>query len=807
MCVWEAAKAMQVGSNQPRHLRDILRELSFIFASLQEASIHATGNDFDRLHPGPEITFKEYCHCIRYTLLDQAQSFDSFVRAIELKCWEKCEAAYTKKTVRQKYGCTDVVFKLWQIFNRLAVDGSFPPVVLKSEITWFLNRLVEGLPDAFILPVESEKYTFPEFITQLTTWTLQGADSIVIKKCVEEAHSWLVDEVLNVGWLNKRTRKRSNSSFNGWTKRWCVLTPGFLKYYDGPSLNCMKGCISVTSRSSILKTTGTNSVFKWKQHRIRLENINIITIELASPKEESITKWNERLVEAKSAAAQGTTPVSLLLMKRRSSNVAEEQFAEEQLKKRLLRFRSNTQKSITATARYKLGKRTGSVEDESGNVSSCESQNSDEEFDNDIVKEQKMKLHSLFAKLDTNGNGFIDYDEFCTFTRQCGLDLDNENNRIIFDSIDSDKNNKIDFEELNDYFMTVVMNDDSSNLAHQSLGKAFWRASKMEGKDTLNFREFTELAAKRRQSIRMSKLLHAFDELVSDENGEVKMIDFKNYMDVNGMLNKRKSTKSTKSFIDSEDGVNKYLRKVYEETDMEDLALYIRKRWTAFASFKRYGKDNKLVMIGDHGMKRDVFPGKYSLIDLACFSDLDPLEPRHATVQGVRWISSTVNNKPGQLIFPSTFGGRIPTEVATSELLRYYECTIADANQEKISLIYRHGIQDFTYGPKYFHDYVIPTDYLGGAGLEKHAFSHLDCPLDDDAGHFVLAKFVGGDLHLTAFNVPKRHTVYVPPNVIHSNDYLQGTWRTMLSDEAHIDLVQLMKPDLQQNMLKFSLNF
>ena len=27
-----------------------------------------------------------------------------------------------------------------------------------------------------------------------------------------------------------------------------------------------------------------------------------------------------------------------------------------------------------------------------------------------------------------------------------------------------------------------------------------------------------------------------------------------------------------------------------------------------------------------------------------------------------------------------------------------------------------------------------------------------------------------------------RHTLYIPAGVIHSNDYLKGTWRTMLSD-------------------------
>ena len=37
-------------------------------------------------------------------------------------------------------------------------------------------------------------------------------------------------------------------------------------------------------------------------------------------------------------------------------------------------------------------------------------------------------------------------------------------------------------------------------------------------------------------------------------------------------------------------------------------------------------------------------------------------------------------------------------------------------------------------------------------------------------------------LPAAAFRIPTRHTLYIPSGVIHSNDYLRGTWRTMLSD-------------------------
>ncbi|CAF1509721.1 unnamed protein product, partial [Didymodactylos carnosus] len=107
------------------------------------------------------------------------------------------------------------------------------------------------------------------------------------------------------------------------------------------------------------------------------------------------------------------------------------------------------------------------------------------------------------------------------------------------------------------------------------------------------------------------------------------------------------------------------------------------------------------------------------------------------------------------------------------------------------SLSHRHCLQDFVYNENYIQDYV-KND--GHGGLEMHGFAHLDCPLDDNSGYFILGRFVdknNSELHLTAFHIPKKHTLYVPPMTIHSNDYLKGAWRTMLSDETNVDHVSL----------------
>ena len=246
------------------------------------------------------------------------------------------------------------------------------------------------------------------------------------------------------------------------------------------------------------------------------------------------------------------------------------------------------------------------------------------------------------------------------------------------------------------------------------------------------------------------------------------------------------------------------------KADANQLATYLRSRWKAFASFKRTNKEGKLVMTGAPGMVADVVPGSYNLIDLAMFNDLPPITPKHVAVKGVSWNSSSIPNRSGRVVFPPDFDGKIPVEVATNEHLAYYDSTLATGNQLQVSLLYRHGIQDFTYQNDYLEEYVTSETALGGAGIEKHDFAHLDCPLEDDSGTFIIAKWHGDELHITGFKIPTRHTLYLPGGVIHCNDYLRGTWRTMLSDEAEIDHVQLvrqMKKGKVEEFRKFNFQF
>ena len=139
---------------------------------------------------------------------------------------------------------------------------------------------------------------------------------------------------------------------------------------------------------------------------------------------------------------------------------------------------------------------------------------------------------------------------------------------------------------------------------------------------------------------------------------------------------------------------------------------------------------------------------------------------------------------------------KIEIEVGTNAFVSYYGCTITNTRHQEVTLHMRHAIQDFKYSQNYFKKFILNPNERNGAGLERHDFSHVDCPIDRDNGILILAKFVDSDktiLHITGFHIPQRHCIFIPGGTIHTNDYLKGKWRTMLSDATPVDHVFLEK--------------
>jgi Ca2+-binding EF-hand superfamily protein len=531
-------------------------------------------------------------------------------------------------------------------------------------------------------------------------------------------------------------------------------------------------------------------------------------IELSANSELEKQQWINQIQNLIDGAKTGTTPMSAMLQRRAESKKAQKSAQhDEEMKKldaEMVEKHEVAKRASVKVAPMENNKPSakapalGDISEAAEDLPPPPPLNDDmEEYDNNAIEVQKDKIKLIFGNIDKDGNGKIDKAEFYKFVADLGLAMSEQESNLIFQTVDVDNSGFICFQEFYDYFVKVVMGERGSKTDAR-FRAAFLKADR-DGSGSINFREFAEYATSRRPDLEMSRLLAAFEELDKDHSGEISFKEFYKFFkeEARGSINMLGSVSPTARL--SEPAIEDMLKGVYNQADATQLASYLHKRWKAFASFRRPGVTGDLVMRGAPGMVDDVVPGEYALIDLACFNDLPPIEPKHVVAK-VTWIKSTVPGKSGRAIFPPDFDGRLPTVIATNENLAYYGASLADHNQLKVSLLYRHGIQDFTYENNYMQDYVLAEGALGGAGIERHAFAHLDCPLDDDSGFFVMGKMEGDELHLTAFKVPTRHTLYVPPNTIHTNDNLRGTWRTMLSDEAEINHVQLVKAHRQGNI-------
>jgi len=229
---------------------------------------------------------------------------------------------------------------------------------------------------------------------------------------------------------------------------------------------------------------------------------------------------------------------------------------------------------------------------------------------------------------------------------------------------------------------------------------------------------------------------------------------------------------------------------------------------------KTTGRDLKLRNSEGAGMLGLSLPaGRFSLQALALCSTV-VLVPPHVAFE-VEWETGEPH---GQIQLPPSFNGIVPIAHATPEFLGYYGATLTTQFcTQMVTLKAEHELIEFEYSPNYKEKWVLNAELGPGAlGLEKHEFAHLECPLDEDSGILLLAKLEGKELQLTGFRIPAYHTVYLAPQVIHSNDHLRNKWRTMLTSfteeeiaegKDQIDHVLLQKKQPDNTLVPADLSF
>ena len=413
----------------------------------------------------------------------------------------------------------------------------------------------------------------------------------------------------------------------------------------------------------------------------------------------------------------------------------------------------------------------------------------------------------LFATIDSDGDGILSSEELWRFIKSFNCPVLQAITREEFDS--EVYGRCLNRESLRDKFCR----DDFVEFMEEYAMRVFFADADLDGDGKVTFEEI--LAACLNKGIHIGYTEISAIKLLFDSEKDVLL----NPEQIKEKLKESSFAPSMANMPGNEEGkaqraLGKLDRQVFrgknskffintikfmEEESASSGKRTASKRWNGFINFQREVQGRMAMAGGDHLIK-DVLPGKVRAKDLVRFSDLPALKPEYAEVTGVRWIRG--EGQSGRLLFPgdSPFFGEVPVQYGTNELLSYFGVRIAESDDREVSLAFRHAIQDFTYSDNYLDDYCkLPKDKggAGGAGCERHEFSHLDCPLKEDSGVFVFLKFVDKEetcLHISGFRIPVRHTLFIPGMVIHTNDYLKGTWRTMLSDAGPpIDHVKLHK--------------
>lgn len=801
MCVWDAA-FVQTSKKSDKHLtKNTLHEVVTKLNDLP--SIHYSKTKFDNtFKTDDDVTAAKFHRYLFEGLAERGTSQCIIQEEVEKKCWELSKPLRKSNSLSEKN-----VQKLWEIGNRLAEVDTFPPNISAGVADWFVDKVCTHLGKNWkSKSTEVKSYTFDTLLDRLVDDLFSEETEQAVTSCINELHSWLVLEIMKTGWLFKRTRKQAN--WTNWIKRWFVLSSTRLCYYDSPGLvesGKLRGEIFLTG-SKVENLPPYKGMVHKLSGRFKVSNLPYIEIELAANQRSHRQSWVNSIEEIIDASKNKTTPIQRLLRTRWSESTREKSSQLDESEQKNANAVPVAHPETVVNMRKKSEPFVRAPHLSTGSSAESDEESFDNSTNQGLIKESNEKIKAVFMRIDADGNGKIDIKEFRQFIQGLGLKIMDREINFLFKSVSKAHADFITFQEFSEYFANVLLDENTDGEAESKLRGAFLAADR-DGTGTLNFKEYAEYLWDKKRSIRISKLITAFDSMDIQQKGQVSYDQFREFY--KNRMSGIPDIAEEEEYDKGEQGLNAVetkLKDFYNKTEADELARFVRERWNKFATFRRYGASGQLAMTGGHGMVDDIVPGDYSLLELACFSDLPPLVPKHNIIAGVRWEKSGSQGRSGKLIFPADFNGVIVTDTASPEHLRYYGCSFAEGNQLKISLLYRHGIQDFTYENQYLEDYVTLSN--GGSGLEKHEFSHLDCPLEEDSGNFILGKIVGdNELHLTAFHVPIRHTLYIPANVIHSNDYLKGTWRTMLSDEAEIDHVHLVRPNSQGELEHFKFEF
>ena len=116
---------------------------------------------------------------------------------------------------------------------------------------------------------------------------------------------------------------------------------------------------------------------------------------------------------------------------------------------------------------------------------------------------QKDKMRVLFYEIDTSGDGRINKEEFRVFVHNLGVVISEQESDFVFDVIDEDSTDSIEYNEFYNYFVKFVLGEISASEAEAQLRSAFLSADR-DGSGAISFTEFAEVAMSQGQKLAMA---------------------------------------------------------------------------------------------------------------------------------------------------------------------------------------------------------------------------------------------------------------------------------------------------------------
>ncbi|KAK3085987.1 hypothetical protein FSP39_011783 [Pinctada imbricata] len=722
-----------------------------------------------------EMTFVECKRIIdKFSIPNQPASYYD---KIEDACFEVCRDTYEFDMSEEN------IRKLWRIANRLLEEGIYPPRIPFNNAAWIFaifNQRCDSVDEDFM---KASYFDHTEFLCTVAE-VCEKLTRDEVGSTIDKLYSFLVLANIKYAWSYRRTKHKRDIDWTNWKRIWLILKSDRLDFFNHNAVNRR-------SKSSQTFEIRTNSrvadlpCYRGSVHnsrfRFKLTDGHWTECELAFENAEEKMNWIACIDHVIHSIGHDAHPISGLL----DSSLSTVSHGVSSISELYHLSLNASHLDLTALeGRRQLRKchldRSRQQEDEKQRTTNM-----------------TIGIQSLFMDIDSNGDQAITMDEIQSFANKFKISADEA--RHIFRVCDRERKGKIDIDEFEKFFKRYVLKGKMSGKFVSVFRDTFKREKRISSA-ALKCKEFAAHMYNRQHSIRTRNIFHGLEELHNMNRDEITKEDFAEFL-----LNSK--TKNVKSLSEVElfDNLRQKLEMVYEKEEVDELVQYVQNRWKMFLKFRRKGISGKVVMTCGHGTIEGLTPGNYHLNGLANFRDLPPLIPKHTFVAEVKWDPSPDHSRPGQLIFPSSFNKEIRTEIATNEYLSFYGCRFADSSEIEISLDQKHWIQDFQYNKDYLAEFVGAV--RGGSTLERHEFPHLDCPLEEDSGYFILGKMTETNgMYLTAFRIPLRHTLFVPSNCIHTNDYLKGTWRTMLAEEAHIDDVFLCRTTATE-LEKFSFSF